>query len=224
MKIKHYLTLFLLATVILISCKKEEVKKTETPAVIYNSNPSEEICFLSAKFDNLFWNGVEGQNYFLQPSLLDTVVNLIDSTVYANFSSTILQDSTKLNLSEPVTDFFTVSFVANSFTYKGYFDTDTNVNKVFAAGSRYYSIESNTSIPSVAISYIDRANSQIWRTDIGSQANSTFNVESATRTVNKFGVQVMKVKANFTCKVYNQTSPSTYKTITNGTFYLSYKL
>lgn len=207
--IKNTFYLLLLGS-LAFSCKKEEpTPETPTPPT-----PETEEYFISAKINGTLWKAVNTENgcqiYYGQSAS-------VGDSILLDYESSFMQEGLVSPITSPLSGTLSAKMSNFKHEFGEYTDSDVHFNNAFTTGSKTYHANGTVS-PGAEITYHD-AQGELWSTRFGSQSGSTFSVTSVTSGT--LGPDKVKyVKATFTGKIYSESAPAQFKTITEGSFFM----
>ncbi len=196
-----YTSILALSLIALIGCKKQD------PVV--NNNPNTPSgYYISYDLDgtsHVEENGVAGfQLSFSNSKNVSAQNNTINASPGSGF----------YNFSDQTAPNSTITFENNLFVLSDYSSQQGNIdalNAIFTEGSQSY----DGTADFVKLSY---NSSTSWKTSLGTQTGSTFEVTTSTSSTNTLGEAEQDVKGTFKCTVYDGNGNS--KSVDNGKFHL----
>lgn len=183
-------------------CKKDDDDNNVTPTP--TPTPSRYNVALTVDGSSLTYT--DGKNGFEQAAGSSKETRPLPEFSTAYYYSNIFSDNTVGG----------VSIYKGEMTFQGAYPDDADFVAYFAPGNYMYSTPTTDGIE---ILHVD-ATGQVWSSINGTQSGATFNITS-TQQFSIFGDTYVDVKGTFSCKLYNETGTQS-KTVTNGSFFLSY--
>lgn len=183
-------------------CKKDDDDSNVTPTP--TPTPSRYNVAFTVDGSNVTYT--DGKNGFEQAAGSSKETRPLPEFSTAYYYSNIFSDNTVGG----------VSIYKGEMSFQGTSPDDADFVAYFAPGNYMYSTSGTDGIE---ILYVD-ATGQVWSSANGTQSGAAFNITS-TQQFSIFGDTYVDVKGTFSCKLYNETGTLS-KTVTNGSFYLSY--
>ena len=220
----YKISLFLVAALVAVSCKKTTPTPT-TPVSAVNNNPvtldsssASSAYYLSAKIDSKAWGGFEStiknlQFGYSEIKLLDSQNNILDMKLTTDLMKidTTSQDFKYIDALE-------IGVKAINMDSQKFYSDDSLFYAMLKVGNNNFAQGEGNGIN---VSYTVTADSSEWSTTAGSQAGSFFTITSLKK-VNGQTSTSAEIKGTFSCKLYSISNPSaTPKIVTNGMFNLS---
>jgi hypothetical protein len=213
------LTLALSFGLLLGACNQDNPEPNE-PTPTNTNSP-----FLKASIDSYVWDVTEPLNGCLETmSTSGNSENTDPDYMVYDYHTSINQDTDGSALTEiatPLIGELSVSFSGIRYTTDEYYNNrkETYLTYFYLGNYNFYSV-SSASNPGVEIFYIDE-NQEKWSSKFGTQTTSTFNVTNC-ETKNWGTAYGKNMKGTFSCKIYSETNPTLFKTVSNGKFNLNF--
>jgi len=198
------------------SCKKDDVEPTPVTPPVTNPPTTQNTEHITASIDGNSWSAVQLINGcglgLSQSAQLDSQNNLL----HLDYSAGFTQDANISPITSTLVGDLSVGVSGYDYIWSDY-DNALFHSSIASVSENYYVEGSATPGPEVTY-YI---NDELWSTKFGSQAGSTFDfTTNQSVAANGWNDEQQKLKGTFSCKVYNENSPSQFKTITSGDFFI----
>ena len=225
------ITLIIASTLILFSCKKDEIDpgaSTTNDTSNYNTNKpvatvDSLIPFIKATVNFNNWYAKQNYNGFVQITSNTKIIDTPNSVTKVDYVSSLKQDTTSLSYMNQYNENFEVAFSGNQYGIAAYANAHALFYASFPLGYLTYYSSLTPSVEGPEIIYTD-GNGAKWSSKNGSQSGSYFNVTKSQSEVDAFGYPYQIVEGDFSCKVYSVTNPqpNQYLQISSGQFMLNY--